>query len=107
MECGAGGGEEGVWSEAGAGAVGAPFVLEQALVGVDVRVLGGIRGAGGVGAVFEVEAGGCGGSFCGIDSGSWRECCFAARVRGGRRLGVRRTRGRWRGWRRTLVTRRG
>ncbi len=57
MVGGAGGGEEGVGGEAGAGAVGAPLVLEETGVGVDVGVLGWVSGAGGVGAVLEVGAG--------------------------------------------------
>jgi len=56
LEGGAGGGEEGVGGEPGAGAVGLPLVLEEAGVGVDVGVLGGVGGAGGVGAVLRVGA---------------------------------------------------
>jgi hypothetical protein len=53
---GPGGGEEGIGGEAGASAVGAPLVLEKALVGVDVLVGGGIGGAGGARAVFGIGA---------------------------------------------------
>ena len=54
-EGGAGGGEEGVGAEAGADAVGAPLVLEQAGVGVDVVEGGAVRG-GGVGAILGIAA---------------------------------------------------
>ena len=56
LEGGAGGGEEGVGCEAGAGAVGAPLVLEEAGVGVDVAVLGWVGGSGGVRAVLRIGA---------------------------------------------------
>jgi hypothetical protein len=56
LEGGTGGGEEGVGGEAGAGAVGTPLVLEEASVGVDVLVLGGVARAGGGGAVLRVGA---------------------------------------------------
>ena len=49
--------KEGVWCEAGAGAVGLPLVAEEAGVGIDVTVLAGVLRAGGVGTVFEVGAG--------------------------------------------------
>lgn len=38
--------EEGVGAESGAGAVRLPFVLEKALVGIDVFVLRGVNGTG-------------------------------------------------------------
>ncbi len=52
----AGEGEEVVGGEAGAGAVGLPFVAEESGVGVDVAVLGGVAGAWGGGAVLWVGA---------------------------------------------------
>ena len=56
VEGGAGKGEEGVGGETGAGAMGAPFVIEESGVGVDVGELSGVAGAGGVGAVLGVGA---------------------------------------------------
>jgi len=52
----AGGGEEVVGRHAGAGAVRAPLVTEEAGVGIDVGVLRWIGGAGSVGAVLWVSA---------------------------------------------------
>jgi hypothetical protein len=52
VECLAGQVEEGVRCEAGAGAVGLPLVAEQACVGIEVAVVGGVLRAGGVGAVL-------------------------------------------------------
>lgn len=56
LEGGAGGGEEGVGGETGAGAVGAPLVLEEAGVGVDVGELRGVGWAGCAGAVLRIGA---------------------------------------------------
>jgi hypothetical protein len=56
LEGGASGAEEGVGCEARAGAVGAPFVLEEAGIGVDVGVLRGIGRARSGGAVLRVGA---------------------------------------------------
>ena len=53
---GAGGGEEHVGGESRTGAVSAPLVLEQALIGVDVFVRAGIGRTGSAGAVFGVGA---------------------------------------------------
>ena len=52
VECLAGQVEEGVRCEAGAGAVGLPLVAEEACVGVEVAVVGGVLRTGGVGAVL-------------------------------------------------------
>jgi hypothetical protein len=77
----AGGGEEGIGGETGASAVGAPLVLEEALVGVNVFVCGGIGRTGGAGAVFGISAvvvlgpeamedeGGVGGAFGSVGMG--------------------------------------
>ena len=54
MECLPGEGEEGVGGEAGACAVGLPFVAEETGVGVDVTVLAGVLGAGVVGTPLGV-----------------------------------------------------
>jgi hypothetical protein len=53
---GAGGGEKCVGGESGAGAVSAPLVLKQALVGVDVLVGRGVGWAGCVGAILRIGA---------------------------------------------------
>ena len=50
--------EEGVRCEAGAGAVGLPLVAEEACVGVEVAVVGGVLRTGGVGAVLGKGTGG-------------------------------------------------
>ena len=54
VEGGAGGGKEGVGTEAGAGAVGAPLMLEETLVGVEVGVASWIGGARFVRAVLRI-----------------------------------------------------
>jgi len=76
-----GGGEEGIGGEAGAGAVGAPLMLQEALIGVDVFVGRRIGWAGGAGAVFGIGAvvvlrpeavedeGGVGGALGGVGMG--------------------------------------
>ena len=56
LKGGTGGGKESVGGEAGAGSVGAPLVLKEAGVGIDVGELRGIGWAGGVGAVLRVGA---------------------------------------------------
>jgi hypothetical protein len=58
VECLASQVEEGVRCEAGAGAVCLPLVAEQACVGVEVAVVGGVLRAAGVGAVLGKGTGG-------------------------------------------------
>lgn len=56
LEGGAGEGEEGVGREAGAGAVSAPLVTEEAGVGVDVAIGGGVARAVVRGAVLRIAS---------------------------------------------------
>ena len=56
LERGTGEGEEGVGREPGAGAVGAPLMMKEARIWVDVAISGGVAWSGVGGAVLRITA---------------------------------------------------